>query len=105
MCRGLCHCLPLQLSDLANVVVGDLVRNTTYDVFQSVVDRTIGHEPGIQQIAAMFRLTKCAVNLAGAGSSTAGRIKEMAIKYFADHFAGWMVDEGGWVSAIVHVRS
>ena len=77
--------------------IGDLVRNTDYNTFQRVVNRTIGSEPGIEQIAAMFRLTKCAVHLVGVGTNAARSIKDMAIRYFEDNFAPWVVDEGGWV--------
>lgn len=89
--------LCVQLSEMTSRI-GDLMRNTDYDTFQRVVNRTIGSEPGIEQIAAMFRMTKCAVHLVGISTSAARSIKEMAIRYFEDHFAPWVVDEGGWVS-------
>ena len=35
----------------------------------------------------------------GHGTTAAAQIKEFTIKYFEDRMAGWIVRQGGWVSA------
>ena len=61
----------------------------------------LGHEPGWQQLALMFRLTQSAVQLVGMGTAAALHIKEMSLRYFEDKFASWIVGQGGWVSDIL----
>ena len=36
----------------------------------------------------------------GHGTTAAAQIKEFTIKYFEDRMAGWIVRQGGWVSAL-----
>ncbi len=78
----------------------DLVKNVTYAKFSSVVDDTVGQEPGWQQVAMVFRLTRSAIQMVGLGTGTALQIKEMTLKYMEDKFASWIVGQGGWVSCL-----
>lgn len=75
-----------------------MVKNATYNTFQSTVQNAIGHETSVKQIAMLFHLTKGAVQIAGAGGALAMQIKENTLRYFEDKFAAWIVGQGGWVS-------
>ena len=68
-----------------------------YDQFSQVVDEQVSNEVGWAQIAALFNITKRAVQIAGASGSIAMEIKEMSLKYIEDKFASWIVGQGGWV--------
>lgn len=78
-------------------LVSDLLRNSDYGSFQRIVSKA-GGDSGLQQIAVMFHLTKAAVQLAGAGTARAGAIKDMAVRYFEQNLAPWIIQRGGWVS-------
>jgi len=70
----------------------------SYDTFQSVVSDAIHGESGLQQIASMFQLCRAAIEHAGTGTELAVSIKNMAMQYFEQYFAPWVVEQGGWVS-------
>jgi len=79
--------------------VAQLVKTPTYGTFKQIVGDSVGAETSWQQIAKLFRLTQSAIHLAGMGTSVAGVIKDMTIRYFEDRFASWIVGQGGWVSS------
>jgi hypothetical protein len=79
-------------------LVSDLLHNSDYGSFQHIVHEAVGGESGLQQIAVMFHLTKTAVQLAGAGTTHAKNIKDMALRYFEQNIAPWVIQRGGWVS-------
>jgi len=73
--------------------------NHSYSTFQSVVSEAIRGESGLQQIAFMFQLSRTAIEYAGTGTELAISIKDMTLCYFEQHFAPWIVEQGGWVSS------
>ncbi|XP_064605901.1 uncharacterized protein LOC135470778 isoform X2 [Liolophura sinensis] len=77
-----------------------MVKNATYSTFQNTVQKAIGHETSVKQIAMLFHLTKGAVQIAGAGGALAMKIKENTLRYFEDTFAAWIVGQGGWDSML-----
>jgi putative N-acetylmannosamine-6-phosphate epimerase len=81
-----------------STLVSDLLRNPDYGSFQHIISEAAGRESGLQQIAVMFHLTKAAVQIAGAGTARAKNIKDMALKYFEQNLASWIIQRGGWVS-------
>ena len=81
-------------------VVSAMTRHVSYNTFSQILSQHLGQEPGWQQVAMMFRLTRSAVQLVGRGTQAALSIKDMTMKYFEDQFAGWVVTQGGWVSLI-----
>ncbi|KAK3098599.1 hypothetical protein FSP39_021108 [Pinctada imbricata] len=74
----------------------DIVKHATYNTFANAMKQTVGDGQSWNQVATVFLLTKRAVNLAGQGGAVAVHIKDMAVQYVADKFAGWIVDQGGW---------
>jgi hypothetical protein len=46
----------------------------------------------------LFYVTKKATQLAGAGGAVASQLKENCLQYVEDHFASWILNQGGWVS-------
>lgn len=75
----------------------EIAKHATYQQFQDVVNNKIGTGNSWDQIAAVFYLTKKAINLAGVGGAVAVQVKDLAAEYVADKFASWIVDQGGWV--------
>ena len=76
------------------------MRNASYSQFQQIIHENVGSEPGWQQVALVFNLTRSAVQLAGLGTAAALQIKELTLRYFEDRFAGWIIGQGGWVSKL-----
>lgn len=70
-----------------------------------MVQESVGNEVGWNQLAAVFHLTKRAIEAAGTGGALAFQIKEMSLKYIEDRFANWIVGQGGWVSFISLLRT
>lgn len=76
-----------------------LVRQTDqYHHFRNVVDTSLGSTIDWHNVAMYFYVTRAAVQMAGTGGAVALKLKDMALKYFSDKFAGWITDRGGWVS-------
>lgn len=69
----------------------------TYNHFKNIVQDSVSQEQGWAQIAAVFKVTKRVIRLAGASGAMAMQIKEMSLQYIEDTFAGWIVGQGGWV--------
>ena len=70
----------------------------SYSTFQTVVNNAIRDISGLQQIACMFQLSRAAIEHAGAGTDFAISIKNWTMRYFEQHFAPWVIEQGGWVS-------
>ena len=88
------------LSADASGAARDLITQTTYNSFSGMMSRTIGEQTGWSQLASVFILTKEAVKVAGAGGAFASRVKDMSLQYIEDKFAGWIVEQGGFVSTL-----
>jgi len=69
----------------------------TYNHFKNVLEDSVGSEVGWAQVAAVFSITKRAIQVAGAGGALAMTIKENSLRYIEDRFADWIVGQGGWV--------
>ncbi|KAL4233091.1 hypothetical protein ACF0H5_007776 [Mactra antiquata] len=72
----------------------------TYNHFKDAVHDSVGAGDGWAQVAAVFHITKRAIQVAGAGGALAVQIKEMSLKYIEDRFAGWIIGQGGWDSML-----
>lgn len=76
----------------------DFAKQVTYSKFKDTVKSVIGENVGWQQLAMVFYVTKKATQLAGAGGAVASQLKENCLQYVEDHFASWILNQGGWVS-------
>ncbi|XP_033740220.1 uncharacterized protein LOC117327380 [Pecten maximus] len=83
-----------------------LVKETDqYNRFTKVVESSLGGTVGWHNVAMYFYVTKAAVHMAGAGGAVALKLKDMALQYFSDRFAGWITDRGGWDSVLEETDS
>lgn len=83
-----------------------LIKETDqYSRFTNVVESSLGGTVGWHNVAMYFYVTKAAVHMAGAGGAVALRLKDMALQYFSDKFAGWITDKGGWDSVLEETDS
>ncbi|XP_060069232.1 uncharacterized protein LOC132549326 [Ylistrum balloti] len=101
-----------RLSETINVpsivmpIAMQLVQETDqYNRFTKVVESSLGGTVGWHNVAMYFYVTKAAVHMAGAGGAVALKLKDMALQYFSDKFAGWITDRGGWDSVLEETDS
>lgn len=78
----------------------NIARQVTYTKFKDTIQDLVGDNIGWQQLAMVFYVTKKATQLAGAGGAVASQLKENCLQYVEDHFASWILNQGGWVSII-----
>lgn len=76
----------------------NIAKQVTYSKFKDTVGEVVGDSVGWQQLAMLFYVTKKATQLAGAGGAVAAQLKENCLQYVEDHFANWILNQGGWVS-------
>ena len=79
----------------------NIARQVTYSKFKDTVHSIVGDNVGWQQLAMVFYVTKKATQLAGAGGAVASQLKENCLQYVEDHFASWILNQGGWVRIFV----
>lgn len=75
--------------------VEKLVSDLTYDNFQRAVRTAIGEEPGLQQLAFVFRLASAVASKVG-NASAAQDVNRFYLDYFTNNLADWVESIGGW---------
>ncbi|OWF53166.1 uncharacterized protein LOC110446774 [Mizuhopecten yessoensis] len=96
----------MNMPSLIMPIAIQLVKETDqYNRFTKVVESSLGGTVGWHNVAMYFYVTKAAVQMAGAGGAVALRLKDMALQYFSDRFAGWITDRGGWDSVLEETDS
>ncbi|GAB1598618.1 uncharacterized protein LOC115232331 isoform X1 [Argonauta hians] len=87
-------------SEFPREAVFDLVKQLTYNNFKDVFQKYSKEKSGIQEVAALFYLSKAAIQFIGPCRAMASQIKELTLKYFEDKCAAFIVEKGGWDSVI-----
>ena len=76
----------------------EILKHLTYNNFKQIVEGYTKDKRGVQELAALFMLSKFAINIVGAGRALASQVKDLTLQYFEDKLAAYIVERGGWVS-------
>ncbi|CAC5416691.1 unnamed protein product [Mytilus coruscus] len=82
----------------------NIARQVTYTKFKDTIQDVVGDNIGWQQLAMVFYVTKKATQLAGAGGAAASQLKENCLQYVEDHFASWILSQGGWIRETAQIK-
>lgn len=91
--------LSVKLDGVAETVMME-AKAHTYEQFKETIQHSMGNEISWNQVAILFYTTKGVMSAFGKGSKMANQAKEMTLQYFSDQFAGWIMDKGGFNSAM-----
>ncbi|CAI9718364.1 Hypothetical predicted protein [Octopus vulgaris] len=87
-------------SQFPSEAVIDILKQLTYQNFKETFEAYSKDKSGLQEVAALFFLSKAAINLVGPFRAMASQIKELTLRYFEDKCAAFIVEKGGWDSVL-----